>query len=419
MTPSVTTPSFTTPTAVSPYCRRAVVLLIGVTAPMPYPGSDVTVTVAVVAVVLAVLCTPTSLRAPPPALLPGVVVALALGSVAWSAEPYLTLRGGAQLLLLAVGAWNAARVLTLPQLVSCAALAFRFLLVASLLLAVVRPDLGLTQVAYEAGSLQGVFNHRNLMAFVAGTALVAFWCDRAGRRRALVVADLVLAVACLVAARSQSVMVVVAVLVPTFAAYVLARRLQGTSRVLLSAVLAAAGVGTALLVTTYLPVLLAGLNRDETLTGRTVIWRAVLRVADQAPLFGTGWDAAWHRDVTLTDEIWSDTGFAVYQAHNGYLDMYLQLGLAGLTALIVLTLGVLARSSSLYLGSGSAASTWPLLTIVALIVANLTESRFATPIGWLLLCLAYVFCPAGPTPVGHALDPYGHGSHMQRQVPAR
>ena len=378
--------------AASRHCRRAVVLLIGVTAPAPYAGSDVVVTAAVLAVVVAALHFPPPLRAPVPALLPAVVVVLALGSAAWSAEPVLTLRGGAQLLLLAVGAWNAARGLTLPQLVSCAALAFRLLLGASLLLALVRPDLGLVQGAYESGSLQGVFNHRNLMAFVASTAVIAFWCDRGSRGRAWFVADLALALVCLVAARSQSCVVVVAALVPTVVALGAARRFRGATRVLVSSAIVSIAAGGALLAVTFLPLLLRGLGRDETFTGRTVIWRAVLRAANQNPLFGTGWDAAWHKGVVLTDEIWSDTGFAIYQAHDGYLDMYLQLGLVGLAVLVVMVLGVLARSVSLQLRDGGGIAAWPVLTIVALLVANVTESRFATPIGWLLVCLAYSFC---------------------------
>jgi O-antigen ligase len=404
------------------------VLLIGTTAPVPYPGSDSVVTAAVLAVVVAALSFPPPLRAPVPTLLPTVVVVLALCSAAWSAEPVLTLRGGAQLLLLAVGAWNAARVLTMSQLVSCAALAFRLLLGASLLLALVRPDIGLVQGAYEAGSLQGVFNHRNLMAFVASMAVIAFWCGRGRRARVWLVADLALALTCLVAARSQSSTVVVAVLVPAVVALAAARKFHGATRVLVSSVIVATAAGVALLAVHLLPLLLRGLGRDETFTGRTVIWRAVLRAANQNPVLGIGWDAAWHKGVVLTDEIWSDTGFAIYQAHNGYLDMYLQLGLVGLTLLVVMVLGVFARSVSLVLRDGGSAAAWPVLTIVAMLASNVTESRFATPMGWLLLCLAYSFCRRSGTATRDAVGTFGaarstrptpasgtYGRHPQRQ----
>jgi uncharacterized membrane protein YhfC len=56
------------------------------------------------------------------------------------------------------------------------------------------------------------------MAFVSTMAVVAFWCDRQRRSRTLFLADLVLALACLAAARSQSCLVIVAVLVPTLIA---------------------------------------------------------------------------------------------------------------------------------------------------------------------------------------------------------
>lgn len=76
-----------------------------------------------------------------------------------------------------------------------------------------------------------------------------------------------------------------------------------------------------------LPTVLSILGRDESLTGRAEIWRSVLDVASRNPLFGTGYGGFWG----LGDEISSTHG--VKQAHNGYLGVYLEVGIVGIVLL--------------------------------------------------------------------------------------
>lgn len=70
-------------------------------------------------------------------------------------------------------------------------------------------------------------------------------------------------------------------------------------------------------------------GRDSTLTGRTEIWRAMFEVAARNPIQGTGYGAFYLRDLTYD---WSEiSGGVVSEGHNGYLDVYLELGLVGIT----------------------------------------------------------------------------------------
>jgi O-antigen ligase len=67
----------------------------------------------------------------------------------------------------------------------------------------------------------------------------------------------------------------------------------------------------------------ASLNRDSTLTGRTEIWSAVLPAMKQRALLGYGFGS-----------FWTDARRKLYyhmpSAHNGYLDILLELGVVGL-----------------------------------------------------------------------------------------
>jgi exopolysaccharide production protein ExoQ len=73
--------------------------------------------------------------------------------------------------------------------------------------------------------------------------------------------------------------------------------------------------------------LLKGLGRDSTFTGRTDLWPVVLSMASN-PIFGQGFESFWlgERLIRL-QSIWF---WKPNQAHNGYIEMYLNLGWVGL-----------------------------------------------------------------------------------------
>ena len=84
-----------------------------------------------------------------------------------------------------------------------------------------------------------------------------------------------------------------------------------------------------------------GVGRDTTLTGRTEIWDKALGLV-QNPVLGAGFETFWLGDRLLA--MWK--AFPVFlpnQAHNGYLEMYLNLGAVGLI-LFVIALGSSYRS---------------------------------------------------------------------------
>lgn len=71
------------------------------------------------------------------------------------------------------------------------------------------------------------------------------------------------------------------------------------------------------------------LGRDLTLTTRVPMWYALIRMV-RNPVIGVGYDSFWlgHRYEMLMDI------YGVKQAHNGYLEVYLSLGIVGLLLLI-------------------------------------------------------------------------------------
>ena len=71
----------------------------------------------------------------------------------------------------------------------------------------------------------------------------------------------------------------------------------------------------------------SSLGREATLTGRTEVWEQVLN-EDTNPLIGTGYESFWLGD-RLT-RFWQEHWWKPNQAHNGYLEVYLNLGMVSL-----------------------------------------------------------------------------------------
>jgi exopolysaccharide production protein ExoQ len=80
--------------------------------------------------------------------------------------------------------------------------------------------------------------------------------------------------------------------------------------------------------------LVQGLGRDPTLSGRSVGWATFLRVPNNL-LVGAGYESFWVGSRLL--KIWElSPGTKISEAHNGYIEMFLTLGWAGVVFLGVL-----------------------------------------------------------------------------------
>ncbi len=73
--------------------------------------------------------------------------------------------------------------------------------------------------------------------------------------------------------------------------------------------------------------MLHSIGRNSTLTGRTMIWAAVLAQPIN-PVLGTGFESFWMG--TRLQSVWDMSQVGIEEAHNGYLELYLNLGCVGL-----------------------------------------------------------------------------------------
>jgi exopolysaccharide production protein ExoQ len=116
--------------------------------------------------------------------------------------------------------------------------------------------------------------------------------------------------------------------------------------------------------------LLELLGRNPTLTGRTVIWQILLQFKIN-PILGSGFESFWMGDH-LNPNNWPGWSFVPNEAHNCYLETYLNLGLVGLFLMVVWMFIAYSRARR-DLINGSDWGRLRLGVIVALFVYNWTE----------------------------------------------
>ena len=114
------------------------------------------------------------------------------------------------------------------------------------------------------------------------------------------------------------------------------------------------------------------LGKDPTLTDRTLLWSELLKVENN-PLFGTGFESFWlgERFQKFATSRWWQPN----QAHNGYLETYLNLGLVGLFLLVGLLIATFWKSRRELL-TNFQFGRFRLGFLLALIAYNWTEASF-------------------------------------------
>ncbi|WP_139416745.1 O-antigen ligase family protein [Agromyces laixinhei] len=250
---------------------------------------------------------------------------------------------------------------------------------------------------FDGGPIEGIVANRNLLGMIALLALIVFGARLAAGsvRRFPGIAWIVVAGGVMALTRSATVLLVGVIVVVAFAFALWARRVGPDRRARVYWTAAASLAASVALVAVFWGRLLGALGKSEDLTGRFDIWNSVIGLAAERPWFGWGWVGYWVPWVEPFDDLAVRKGVTYLQAHNAWLDVWMQLGVIGLLAFASIVIGALWRSWFLAVdrpmdAAGqplphSAAAFVPLLLVVALIGQGLAESRILVESGWMLL----------------------------------
>lgn len=205
------------------------------------------------------------------------------------------------------------------------------------------------------------------------------------------IASIILFSVMIIEAHAVTAIVVLLIFILFLAFLRLSRRLEPRLSVALAVLSSIAVVLITIGCAEYLPNILGAFGRDPTLTGRTLIWTAVMDSIVKRPLLGYGFYAFWNGLTGESGNIINATHWTFGYAHNGLLEIFLQLGLVG-GVIFLATLFQAVRNAWFCLrNDGSGRYDWYLGLIVLTIVYNIDEATVLLP-NELLSILYIVAC---------------------------
>ncbi|PKI90847.1 hypothetical protein CW368_09290 [Actinomycetales bacterium SN12] len=313
-------------------------------------------------------------------------VALAILSAIWADSASASLASSALLLVIAGSAAFVARFLNADDLLKTLDFGFKAVISISLAVALLVPSFGITRRVWTNGALEGIYPHRNVLGYVVVLGLITL-LYAPGRRRWSKLLWAAVYVGTMIWTGSATSAVGIGMVLILGIVFRITSAKDARTRVVATLLVLASG-SVALLAATYNPTaLFDALGRDETLTGRTEIWRGAEFAFSLRPILGYGWNSILGEDTTSGRLILPYAGWYTNSTHNGYLAVALQLGIVGLIIASLILVRALYCSFRLMLRRGGPFWAWSVQVIIALAVVNAVETRAFLDFGWFLLVL--------------------------------
>ena len=124
-------------------------------------------------------------------------------------------------------------------------------------------------------------------------------------------------------------------------------------------------------------IIVGGLGKDLTLTGRTEFWPQLMAAVNQRPWFGYGYDGFFQQDKlgagTPAYFIYTPSGFQPENPHNGGIGILLAFGWPGLILMMTSLLLNLAYAVRYLSRSTLEGAGIPICFLVSIIMSNITE----------------------------------------------
>lgn len=333
---------------------------------------------------------------------------LPLVSIAWSVSPELTFRRAIACSLTIVFCIYLAGRLSPEEFLK--RLMFVLLLggLASIVYALFMPQFGVHYDSGNAGSWKGVFGHKNDLGRVSTIALIVAYFVRPTNQTERLYRLMTMAIFLFLLAMSQSrtnwlIMVGMAGFVPLLSLF-RSRRLTVPLRVLLVLSFGIACLG---LVAAGLDDLLAAVGRDETFSGRQSLWEGVFRVvSERYPILGAGYGAFFSelggvRDLYYLVASW---GSIPDHAHNGYLNVWADLGTVGLVTLVLFLVTTFAHLLLRSIREPDRAVWGALCTLMFFFLLNNISSSVAlkhSDIAWTAVVIASFYARSSMRSLAH------------------
>ena len=297
----------------------------------------------------------------------------------WSINPDQTFRFGTYAVgTTGFGLYLATRY-SLTEQMKLLGWTYGILLILSLLFAVAIPKYGIMGGVHE-GALRGVFTHKNQFGAFMAPGGVIFLLNAMRGEKSSWIYWVLLALNCGAMVMSQS-LTALATFGVMLTLCIIYRMFRWRYEVMISAILAVIVIGFVglVLVAGYVgsDSILSNLGRDATLSGRTHIWGYVWDQIQLRFWLGYGMTAFWNGLNGPSSYIQYAMRIGVIYAHNGFLDLWLSIGLVGLGVFLISFFSTTTQSLTLLRKTNTPEGFWPLLFMSYILLSNLTEGTIS------------------------------------------
>jgi O-antigen ligase len=304
-----------------------------------------------------------------------VLVAIALFSVLWSFAPMVTLRRSVALVgTTCFGVYFATRFRLKEQL-QLLAWTFGIAALLSFLFALALPQLGIHQEGGHIGAWRGIFVHKNALGRSMGLSIVLFslLVLYESKHRWLAWVGLILSVSLMVLSTSATPLLsslTVLIILPLYSIW----RWRNPLFLPFFIMTVTLGSVAALWLFSQAEAILGAAGRDLTFTGRTELWVVLLQMIQKQPWLGYGYSAFWLDWKGESGRVWSLLTWEPTYAHNGYLQLGLDLGLLGILVFLLGFVIYFGRALTWARASQTVEGMFPLAYLTFLLPYNVTDS---------------------------------------------
>lgn len=345
-----------------------------------------------------------------------LLVGLAIISVFWSYAPELTLRRSMALVGTTLfGIYFGTRY-SIKQQLQLLACTFGIAIILSLVFVLVFPEYGI-MAGKHAGTWRGIFTHKNVFGQIMMLSSIVFWLLAVDARnnRFLFWFGFSISLIFLIISTSKNALISMVVILVGLCLYWTWQRRYELTIIALVAI-GLLSTSTFAQINPYVsfsfngnnqpnvvnikpsssekksvaPELepnLAKMKRDsektqqeqdnklQTLTNRTLLWSRLWPMIEKRLWLGYGYSAFWKRFGGEATSTWLTKWWQPGHAHNGWLELWLDLGLLGV---VIFSLGFFLsffRSLSVIAKGRTLEHFWPVLYLLCFVLVNLTESR--------------------------------------------
>lgn len=305
------------------------------------------------------------------------LVALALSSAAWSEVPMVTLRHGIALGAGCLFSLYFVERFTFAEQLKILGWVFGLAAILSFIFGAL--DWG-TAVLEVPGTWIGIYAHKNVLggSMALGALVFSLLSEHLENGKWLAWLGLVSCLILIILSRSMTAIVIVLPLL--YAKHLIRLALQGKPKIgrKVCVALLVVAVSGAWIVSDFDRVTEL-LDRDPTLTGRTMLWAIIFPMALQKPWLGYGFGGFWLGEEGPSVEVWELHGFPTPNGHNGLLDILLDLGLIGAITAACGYIFYSRNALRVFAADHSWQNAWPLLFLLTLFLLNIAETDFLAP----------------------------------------